>query len=291
MCGVILNCIDKDLVSIVITTFNRKHLLSRAIISVFNQTYSNIELIVTDDNSDYDVEEYVRQIPNPSNIKVIVRSNNENKGACYTRNEGIKLATGHYYTGLDDDDTFEADRITNFINHWSENYSFLSSNINVIDKKRKFKLFYGTENITEQKLYWYNYAGNQIFTLTQRVRDVGGFDTNLKSAQDLDLWIRIIRKFGAGFRLKDSSYNLFIDHDSPRITTSSSKINGLNYFYDKHKMHMSKEQRNNYKLKIEYWDNNLKFKLSFLRYFSFKGSYHFFRVFIFRFYWYVNKFF
>ncbi|MFS1428078.1 glycosyltransferase [Vibrio splendidus] len=275
-------------VSIVITTYNRKKLLVRALESVLNQTYRNIEVIITDDNSTDGTKEIVEKYMQSSAIPIIFRSNTKNMGACFTRNEGIKLATGHFYTGLDDDDEFCRNRIGNFVDNWHDSYSFLSSNINVVDKSKCYKLYFGSKVLTENNLYWYNFVGNQIFTLRKRVLDVSGFDVNLKSAQDLDLWIRLLRKFGPGYRLKEGTYNLYIDHDLPRITTSNSKIEGLNYFYEKHKKYMNRNQKDMYLLKISYWNNNLKAKASFIKFVSFESVYYLFSIVIMKLYRYVN---
>ncbi|EJE3073178.1 glycosyltransferase, partial [Escherichia coli] len=51
----------EKLVSVLITSYNRPLLLRRAILSVFNQTYSKIELIVIDDNSSYEVDLIIKE--------------------------------------------------------------------------------------------------------------------------------------------------------------------------------------------------------------------------------------
>ncbi|ELS8084483.1 TPA: glycosyltransferase, partial [Escherichia coli] len=52
----------EKLVSVLITSYNRPLLLRRAILSVFNQTYSKIELIVIDDNSSYEVDLIIKEL-------------------------------------------------------------------------------------------------------------------------------------------------------------------------------------------------------------------------------------
>ncbi|WP_288911006.1 glycosyltransferase family 2 protein, partial [uncultured Thomasclavelia sp.] len=88
------------LVSAIITTHNRLELLKRAIQSVYNQTYSNIELIVVDDASDDGTKEWAEQ----QSFKFIYIPKEKSKGGNYARNLGIKSSHGKYVAFLDDDD-------------------------------------------------------------------------------------------------------------------------------------------------------------------------------------------
>lgn len=93
------------LVSIIIPVYNDK-LVVEAVKSVFNQTYSNIEVIVINDGSDAFVEEILNRYMNQ-----IVYIYKKNKGAAAARNEGIALAKGKYIAFLDSDDLFLPDKI------------------------------------------------------------------------------------------------------------------------------------------------------------------------------------
>ena len=78
---------DQPLVSVVLPTYNRAYTISRAIDSVLNQTYSNLELIVVDDGSNDDTRVVVESI-NDKRIKYI--RNSKSTGAAFARNLGIK---------------------------------------------------------------------------------------------------------------------------------------------------------------------------------------------------------
>lgn len=91
---------ENKLVSAIITTHNRKKLLNRAINSVFAQTYSPIELIVVDDNS----EDGTSEICQNQGVKYIYIPKEESRGGNYARNLGIKVSNGKYCAFLDDDD-------------------------------------------------------------------------------------------------------------------------------------------------------------------------------------------
>ena len=100
-----------DKVSIIIPTYKRSDLLERAIKSVINQTYKNIEIIVVDDNVNNSKEHL-------QNLKIIEKypqiiyiKNKKNLGGGLTRNVGIKASTGEYIAFLDDDDEFYPTKI------------------------------------------------------------------------------------------------------------------------------------------------------------------------------------
>lgn len=91
------------MISVIITTHNRLDDLKKAVESVKQQTYKDIEIIVVDDNSDDGTKDYFESDPS-----IIYRfiSSKEHKNGNYARNQGIKLAKGNYIAFLDDDDVW-----------------------------------------------------------------------------------------------------------------------------------------------------------------------------------------
>jgi glycosyltransferase involved in cell wall biosynthesis len=85
--------------SVVITTYNRLHLLRRAIDSALNQTIP-CEVVVADDCSSDETETYVKSLGN----SVVYHRNEVNKGHAATVNAGVEKASGDWIKFLDDDD-------------------------------------------------------------------------------------------------------------------------------------------------------------------------------------------
>ena len=88
--------------SIVIPTYNRAHIISKSLDSIFSQTYSNWEIIVVDDASTDNTKEIVAGYIPKGNVHYVV--NEKNSERSYSRNRGMMLATGDFVTLLDSDD-------------------------------------------------------------------------------------------------------------------------------------------------------------------------------------------
>ncbi|PZU84839.1 MAG: glycosyl transferase family 2 [Chryseobacterium sp.] len=227
-------------ISVYIPTKNRLNLLREAIDSVVNQTYTNWELIVVNDGSDDATQEYMDELSkNNPNIKSIYHK--ESKGACISRNEAIFSATGDFITGLDDDDTFKADRLQKFIDNWDENAGFIAlsayfdvnTNGLISEKKNIEELI-----ITQSDLLYENLVGNQAFVKTEDLRRIGGFDSDFKMWQDLDCWYRLLGKNNKIRKIPFSTYIWDNDDRSDRISNKSKQKVADTYklFIKKHQL-------------------------------------------------------
>lgn len=93
------------MISVIIPTYNRADLLPKTILSVKNQTYKDIEIIVVDDASTDNTPEVVRDLlrDNDTYIRLLTNSGSSSR----PRNEGLKFAKGEYISFLDSDDWLE----------------------------------------------------------------------------------------------------------------------------------------------------------------------------------------
>lgn len=234
-----------ELISIYIPTHNRIELLKKAINSVLEQTYTNWELIVVNDASTDNTEEYLKKISS-SDSRIRYFTNETPKGACYSRNIAIKNSSGKYITGLDDDDVFTKDRLQVFINNYDDTYSFLSSDWRTfpfsLKNDIKRKLIYKHGEITLNSLLNKNHIGNQIFIEKYKLIEIGGFDESLPAWQDYDLWVRLVNKYGKAFKLKNETQLILVDNTIKRITNSSNRVKGIEAFLAKHKTLLSNHQ-------------------------------------------------
>ena len=99
---------DIPLVTIGIPVYNSEKFLAQAINSVLRQSYSNFELIITDDGST-DASVSIAQSFKDDRIKVIV--DGQNRGISYRLNQQIELANGFFFARMDADDIMYPKRI------------------------------------------------------------------------------------------------------------------------------------------------------------------------------------
>ncbi|MFC3395023.1 glycosyltransferase [Brenneria rubrifaciens] len=215
----------KPKVSIYITTHNRLNKLKRAICSVLKQDYSNIEILVCDDASSDGTKEYMAALAEKDS-RVIYLRNDNNQGACVARNMGIFKATGKFITGLDDDDEFTPTRISFFLDNWSDNLSFICCNFKEKYVDGREKLYYkGGEKYIEgsyEDLLFCNIASNQVFTTTEKLRKIGGFDIRARRLQDWDTWLRLSFEHGQFKRFQEPTYIMHHDHKENENRVSKS---------------------------------------------------------------------
>lgn len=104
------------LFSVIIPTFNRRNVLARAVNSVLRQTITDFELIIVDDGSTDDTEQYIRSIDDPR-IKYYKKQNGGQNSAL---NMGLDLSTGKYIALLDSDDYWLNNKLEKVYNAYME---------------------------------------------------------------------------------------------------------------------------------------------------------------------------
>ena len=197
--------VNNPLVSVIIPTYNRPDNLSRAIDSVLNQTYDNIEVIIVDDNNPNTearvrTEEFMLQYEKNSHIKYIKHEKNKNASAA--RNTGARASCGEYVAFLDDDDEYTPMRIesmlkklsdlpsdyvacySRFIYHMPDGKEICSQetregNLFREALMKEFPIGFGSNNLIKRVAY----------------EAIGGFDESFKRNQDHEFLIRLLQRY------------------------------------------------------------------------------------------------
>ena len=99
-------------VSIIVPTYNSEAYIKQALQSVFNQSYSNWELILVDDASSDSTVDVARNFQD-KRLKIL--QNGCNRGVSYSRNRGIEEAKGKWIALLDSDDWYASKRLEKLV--------------------------------------------------------------------------------------------------------------------------------------------------------------------------------
>lgn len=252
----------RPLVSAVITTHNRIDFLKRAVRSVLNQSYDNIECIVINDASDDGTKEWLDTLTS-SEIKIV--NLDKSFGGNHARNIGIKISRGYYIAFLDDDDFWLPSKIEIQMNALFSHpeVKIATCGLYKTDGKKVYitrfgddavasdfskKIFEQVPAVTSSLIIW-----KELFERT------GLFDENVKYWQEYELLIRM------------AQYSGFVEINSPLVIYWTGKqdkkrltnnIDGFEknfeYITEKHKdkiRRLSEKQ-------INYWFINFYYDLA-----------------------------
>jgi glycosyltransferase involved in cell wall biosynthesis len=195
----------KSLVSIIIPTYKRPFNLRRAIWSALKQSYTNIEVIVVDDNdpSTINRERTENTISDFEDKRLKYIKHKYNRNGAAARNTGIKNANGYYIAFLDDDDEFEKDKIKKQFEYLSTNHQFMAVYCKATHYKND-KLYYKTNFNKEGDLQYDILAMKQelytpsLLVNTAVLKAIDGFDEGFDRHQDYELLLRLTEKYKIG---------------------------------------------------------------------------------------------
>ncbi|CAM3797756.1 Glycosyl transferase, group 2 family protein [Flavobacterium branchiophilum] len=183
--------------SIIIPLYNKEKFIKKTLESVFNQIFTDYEILIIDDGSTDKSCEIISNF-NDFRLKIYHQTN---KGVSFARNLGIKKANAKYIAFLDADDYWHPHFLKTFFNiiQIHNSYHVFSAAIEVENGNRTSKASYSIQqnNFVEILDFFTSSLKESIIwtscvVLDQEVfKSIGGFDTTIKGGEDTDLWIRI----------------------------------------------------------------------------------------------------
>lgn len=189
-------------VSVLIPTFNRASVLKRAVDSVLDQTFEDLECLVIDDASTDDTLKLLESYRDPR-LKVL--SHDKNAGVSKARNTGFKSSHGQWIALLDSDDEWLPER--------------LEKQLALAQERPELPLIHGEElwvrrgkRVNPKKIH--QKSGGRIFnrclhlclispsaTLMKRslYEELGGFRIDYPVCEDYEMWLRVTARHEVGF--------------------------------------------------------------------------------------------
>ncbi|WP_277673305.1 glycosyltransferase family 2 protein [Piscibacillus halophilus] len=184
----------EDLVSVIMPAYNSEKFIKGAIISVLEQTYSNIELVVIDDGSKDNTVEIIQQL-SKQDPRIHFIKNEVNLGVSETRNKGIALASGDWIAFLDSDDIWEKSKIEKqmkYANETSAEFLFTGSsyiNENGIPYSGIFEI---PKQVSYKELLRQNVITCSSVLLKKRFFDKIKMEKD-EMHEDYAVWLRVLK--------------------------------------------------------------------------------------------------
>ena len=187
-----------SLISIIIPTYNRAHLIGETLDSIRSQTYSNWECIVVDDGSTDTTAEVMREyVKKDFRFQYHQRPINKIKGPNSCRNYGFELSKGEYIKWFDSDDVMLSTLLEKQILSFVDNVEMSVCKLSYFDFEKKISM---RENIIYSKNLIEDYLIGKVtfYTFTpmwQRIfleKQNQLFDESLTNLDDWDFNLRML---------------------------------------------------------------------------------------------------
>ena len=188
-------------VSIVIAAYNSSAYITETLDSIAAQTFKDYEVIVVNDGST-DTPELERILE--SHPLEIVYISQLNKGVSAARNAAIAVARGEFYAQLDADDQWKSDYLTVQLGFLTEhpNVAVVYPNAIIFGDSSDAGLEYMRLVHSDGEVSFESLVLQRCTVLTcvaarmEAIKRAGMFDESLRSCEDFDLWLRIIKSGG-----------------------------------------------------------------------------------------------
>lgn len=212
---------DKEpLVSILMPIYNYGNRINQTLNSVFDQDYTNFEIILVDDGStDEFVKFKLKQLENVDKIKVVYK---ENGGPSSARNEAFKHSNGQYILPLDSDDMILE--------------GYIKSCVNILSTDKNISPVYcdthhvGQMQGIEQRPEWSKerlvqgpFIVNCSMFHRESFEKVNGYDENLNGWEDYDMWLRMMKIGYVGKRIPKPLFVYFHHEKDGTVSTNANK--------------------------------------------------------------------
>lgn len=223
--------------SVVIPLYNKEKYIKKTLESVLNQSFKDFEIIVVNDGS---TDSSLTEVAKFSDKRLHI-FHQKNEGASAARNHGIDVSKTNYIAFLDADDLWHNNHLQvlhNLINDYPDAgmYStgyMISYNSHL--KKAKIKNipdgFIGViSDFFDSSLYDSPINSSVAVVKKHVLEQVSGYDLNIKSGQDIDLWIRIALKEKVAIHNIISAIYIKNDDSLSNSKLAKDKIKYLNKF-------------------------------------------------------------
>lgn len=219
----------KDRVSVITPIYNAEKYLEKTLMSVFAQTYKNIEIVLVDDCSKDKSAQIIAQLKK-QHPEIIYFLQPKNMGAGAARNKALELANGQYVAFLDSDDLWLPKKTERQIKLMKErNSPFSYTAIEMMDEEEK--TIKGKRKLKEKCDYKY-LLHNTIIATSSVIIDrtvLGDFRMPLRrGGQDYATWLSLLRGGAVACGINETLVRYRVGHNS----LSSNKFKSIKQVWE-----------------------------------------------------------
>lgn len=244
-----------DLISVIVVTYNSSRFIIETLDSIYNQTWSVMELIITDDNSsDSTVEICSRWLEKKGNrfIRTELSLSEVNTGVSGNANRGLRLSTGKWVKFIGGDDVLLPDNLTNnmhFIFSHQET-RVLFSRVNNYNETFTPENYLGTSpdgDMKQDSILSLNRSAESqyrmlllsdrihfspsVFLHCETLLSIGGFDERFRYQEDYPLWLNLTKNGHKLYFMNKVTVN-YRSHSQAINNTGKPFLINPNYYRD-----------------------------------------------------------
>ena len=183
-------------ISVIMPVYNGEKYLREAIDSILNQTFSDFEFIIINDDSKDSTEEIIKSY---DDNRIVYLKNEQNLGVAGTLNRGLDIAKGEYIARMDADDISMPQRFEKQVAYLDKNQDVgvLGSNVIVFTETEENKTEFPC-NEKDVRIHLFinsQLAHPTVMTRRSLVEDgIYRYDSTWEGREDYELWTRIVQK-------------------------------------------------------------------------------------------------
>jgi glycosyltransferase involved in cell wall biosynthesis len=211
----------RPVLTVYITNYNYGNYIRKAIESVFQQSFQDLELLIIDDGSTDHSRNIIEQYAERPNVRVIYQ---QNKGLNITNNIALQLARTRYIMRLDADDYLKADALEKMVEVLEANpeIGLVFPDYYLVDKEEhilaeiKRHDFDKEVSLLDQPAH-----GACTMIRTEFLRNVGGYDEAYSCQDGYELWIKFVTKYPVA-NIREPLF--FYRQHGENLTTNEERI-------------------------------------------------------------------
>jgi len=212
----------RPLVSIIMPTYNSEHTLQASVNSVLQQTYTNWELLITDDCSTDSTLKIIESFLN-DDCRIKLFRLHSNSGAGVARNNSIRYSEGRFVAFLDSDDLWHKDKLEKQVQFMLDrNFALTYTQYIKVDSNMSFLgAIHPPLNVSYSNLLKSNVIG--CLTAMYDTKLLGKvFMPTIRKRQDMALWLKILERIDYAWCLPEELAYYMVGHDS--LSSNKMKI-------------------------------------------------------------------